>query len=360
MSGVYALAVADFGGAVAWVVPTYKNSRPVWRFIEQQAKRSPLIRVLRSDKIVEFPSGGRVSVYSADSDADSIRSDAFDLAIVDEAARVTEEAVYDAIMPTLADSAGRLMAISTPKGRNWFYRDFMRAKGGAADMFAVKAPTYANPLPNIRAAYLLAKERVSARTFAQEWNAEFVDDTGGVFRNVRLCSTATPQSEPFKDHFYAFGVDWGRTTDSTVITVIDTTLRACVYLDRFTEVDWTTQLMRLQALADKFRPYIVWAEANSMGGPLTEELSRRDVPVVPFTTTNDSKRSIIDALALALERQDIHIVPDETMINELEAYEVTTTGTGLVKMGAPPGLHDDCVMSLALAWQACTRGALFL
>ena len=35
-----------------------------------------------------------------------------------------------------------------------------------------------------------------------------------------------------------------------------------------------------------------------------------------------------------------------------QAYEMDKTPSGMVRYGAPEGMHDDCVMSLALAWAA--------
>ena len=360
MCGAYALAVADFGGSVAWVAPSYKNSRPMWRFVERHVSQAPRVELLRSLRTAEFPSGGRIAIHSGDNNGDSLRSEDFDLVIVDEAARVTEAAIYDAIMPTLADRGGRLVAISTPKGRNWFYREFMRAKNGAKDYAAFTAPSVANPIRTIQEAYWRAKDLVSSRTWRQEWNAEFVDDTGGTFRGVRALATATRRDVAQDGHYYTFGVDWGRTNDFTVITVLDTSAQEVVARDRFTDTDWLTQMNRVVSLANKFKPYAIWAESNSMGGPLAEALAQRGLPIRPFVTTNESKRAIIDALALAFEGGKLRITDDEDLLTELEAYETKTTRLGTVTSGAPPGLHDDGVISLALAWQGLTSGSVFL
>ena len=53
MAGVYALTAADLGGAVAWVVPVYKNARAPWRFAE--AAVSPAgarVRVNRTERVI--------------------------------------------------------------------------------------------------------------------------------------------------------------------------------------------------------------------------------------------------------------------------------------------------------------------
>ena len=87
-----------------------------------------------------------------------------------------------------------------------------------------------------------------------------------------------------------------------------------------------------------------------------EQLQREGLPIQPFTTTHGSKMMVIDALALAFERAEIGLPDVPWLIAELEAYEAARTPTGLVRYGAPDGLHDDGVMSLALAWHAATAG----
>ena len=68
--------------------------------------------------------------------------------------------------------------------------------------------------------------------------------------------------------------------------------------------------------------------------------------------TPDTKAAAIEALALAFERGEIRILNDPVLTGELQAYEVDRTPSGIVRYSAPDGMHDDCVMSLALAWQA--------
>jgi len=138
MCGSLALACANEGASVAWVAPTYRNSRPLWRLAERMT--SPVadsLIIRRAERTIEFPSGGSLSIYSADS-PDSIRGEAFDLVIVDEAAMVDERVWYDVLIPTLADRRGRALLISTPRGRNWFWREYERCKQESA---AWRAPS---------------------------------------------------------------------------------------------------------------------------------------------------------------------------------------------------------------------------
>jgi hypothetical protein len=175
-----------------------------------------------------------------------------------------------------------------------------------------------------------------------------------VARHIRDAATAVRQHAAQPDHTYVFGVDWGRTNDATAIAVIDCTLQALIALDRFTQVEYAQQIGRLRALAERFRPQAIVAEANSMGGPLIEQLRREGLPVQSFVTTNATKAAIIDSLALAFERGTLAIVPDPILLGELQAYVMERLPSGLIRYGARVG-HDDTVMALALALSAASR-----
>lgn len=362
MSGTLALSVADHGGAVAWVVPTYKNARPTWRFCEiMTGPVANQLKINKTERVIEFPSGGWLGVYSGDNDV-SLRGDAFDLVIADEAARLSETTYTDVILPTLADRDGVCFLISTPRGRNWFFQEFTRAYGDGVQAAAFTAPSTANPMPTIQRAAERARELVSDRTYRQEWLAEFLDDGGGVFRRIREAATATPQDGAQVGHLYILGADWGRTNDATVLTVVDATTREVCYIDRMLDTDYRLQTSRLRALSERFNVAQIVAETNSMGGPLVEQLLGEGLPVMGFTTSNASKALIIDALALAFERDELRILNDAQLIAELQAYEAERLPGGMIRYSAPAGMHDDYVMSLALAWHGANvpgAGKLF-
>ena len=340
-------------GRVAWIAPTYKNTRPLWRWLLQATSddvRAKRMRLSRSDRTIETTKGGFLGVFSGDN-IDSIRGEAFHLVVIDEAARIPEDAWGDAVMPTLADYGGQSVLISTPKGKNWFYTEWLRGQSDGQSIMSWQAPTNANPNPNIRRAFRLVQDRVSADTYRQEWLAEFVDG-GSVFRNVTSCAVSTAQDGPQDGHEYVMGVDWAQSNDFTVLTVLDITTNEVAAIDRFNQIDYHTQLNRLEAMYDRFRPHVIISEKNSMGGPLSEALVMRGLPVQMFTTTNTTKSEIIQALALAFEQNSISILADHVLVNELQAYEQNRLPSGAWRYSAPSGMHDDMVMSLALAWSA--------
>lgn len=358
LCGCVSLAAAAHGAKVAWWVPTYKNARPAWRWIEAATSglvASGAVRLNRTERYLGFPySQGYLAVFSADNDVAG-RGDWFNLAVLDEGARIPEATWTEVIQPGLADADGDALIPSTPAGRNWFWREWERGRQQMdTERAAFTAPSSANPMPTIRRAYELARERVPDRVFRQEWDAEFLEDSGGVFRKVRAAATARPQERGQDGHRYVFGVDWGKVADFTVIAVVDATTQELVHLDRSNRVDYALQVGRLLALYAAFKPDAVYAEQNAMGEPIVEQLQRQNVPVQPFQTTNASKAAVIDGLALAFERGELRILDDPVLIGELQAYQAERLPSGLLRYGAPEGMHDDCVIALALAYHGAS------
>ncbi len=340
---------------VAYFSPTYKLLIEVWRLLETTLQ--PIIsRSNATERRIELITGGVIECWSMDN-PDAGRSRRYARAVIDEAGLVADlgERWQAAIRPTLADLRGDAWLMGTPKGRNFFWECYNRGMDDAqSDWMCWQKPTGANP--HIHPDEIEAmRQELTERRFAQEILAQFLDDAGGVFRGVLACATLerTPDHDP--SHTYVIGCDWGKSNDYTVFSVVDVTARTLVAMDRSNRVDYTVQRGRLQGLCDVWKPASVIAESNSMGQPIIEALARSGLPVRPFTTTNASKSVIIEALALAFERKDITILNHPVLTAELQAYEAQKLPSGLTRYSAPEGMHDDCVMALAMAWGSLGR-----
>lgn len=349
------LGIAARGGRAWWVAPSYKMSEVGWRPLRQIATRIEGVDVRRVDRQIVLPGGGEVSVRSADN-PDSLRGDGLDLVVVDECAFVIEEAWTEALRPALSDRQGAAMFISTPKGRNWFWRAYMRGQdGNEAEWQSWRFPTASNP-------YIQSGEIEAARkmlpelAFQQEYLAEFLEDSGLVFRNIRAC-IALPPSGPEPGRAYVMGVDWAQSHDFTVLTVMDVATRQVVEIDRFNQIGWDVQRGRLAAMARRWNVQQILAEQNSIGGPNIEQLQSEGLPVRAFQTTNETKQNIVVALQLAFERAEIRIPDNPALIAELEAFEAERLPSGRWRYQAAQGMHDDMVISLALALEAANTSA---
>jgi hypothetical protein len=337
---------------VAWFAPTYKDMLEVWRAMNN-ILHPIILRSNASEHRIENKAGGVLEFWSLEN-VNAGRGRKYARAIIDEGAFSARllDIWHNAIRPTLVDYHGDGYFFSTPKGRNGFWQLWQLATNDP-EWRSWQMPTNVNPwIPQseIEAMRVSLPERV----FQQEILAAFIEDAGGVFRRVMDAATADGEMMHGPDVQYTIGVDWGKSNDWTVAIVLDHT-GAMVAMDRFNQIDYALQLGRLYALCDKYPPSTIIAESNSMGQPLVEQLQRAGLPVQPFQTTNASKAQAIDALALAFERGDIRILPDASLIAELQAYEAERLPSGLLRYGAPNGMHDDCVMALALAWQGIAQ-----
>jgi hypothetical protein len=53
----------------------------------------------------------------------------------------------------------------------------------------------------------------------------------------------------------------------------------------------------------------------------------------------------------------LQIWRDQTLLDELAAFEYEILPSGRVRYSAPDGMHDDCVIALALAFWNLKNGA---
>jgi hypothetical protein len=112
---------------------------------------------------------------------------------------------------------------------------------------------------------------------------------------------------------------------------------------------------RIRAATSRYNEAQVLVDSTGAGEPIFEALRHAGCYVRPYQFTARSKSALIDALALLFEQRQIVIPKKEIWpegIEELEAFEYSITDAGSVRTSAPYGVHDDCVIALALAaWE---------
>lgn len=351
--------VAIKGGRAWWIAPTYKMAEVGWRPMLKTAMQLDDVDIRLVDRLLTFPGGGTIAVRSAD-DPDKLRGESLDLAVFDEAAYTKREAWTHAIRPALTDRQGMALFFSTPRGRNWFWELHQLGKRGEEGWASFQYPTSDNPLMPVKE-IKTAKDILPEIIFRQEYLAEFIDDQGGVFRRVQQAAMLEAvEPEPDSDRQYIAGVDVASSIDYTVVTVMDVETKEMAYMDRFNRVDYPVLIDRLAAVYDRWNLDTMVIEANSIGRPVIDHMVERGLAVVPFTTTNATKQSVIQGLQSAFEHGNIKIIDDPVLIGELLSFESKRNPSGSFSYSAPDGMHDDCVMSLALAWDAISNSRAVL
>lgn len=176
VSGALTIKRVLEGGHVMWIGPSYQIAEIGWRTLEWFGKQIPGAHI--ADRRLTI-NNGWVQVRSADSEG-GLRGEGLDLLIVDECAHIRNfGAIWEQeLRPALSDRKGGAMFISTPKGYSYFF-DLFDQKGD--DWKSWQLPTSSNPFidpSEIESARL----QLPALVFRQEYEAEFVQLAGAMFR----------------------------------------------------------------------------------------------------------------------------------------------------------------------------------
>jgi hypothetical protein len=334
LSQIEIIRKALLGKYVAYITPTYKLAKT---FFDKLANAVPF-ESNRSDLTIKFPNGGSVEFYTGER-LDNLRGRKFHFIVVDEASFIPhlEDGWLNSIRPTLTDYKGEALFLSTPKGRNFFYSLFL--KDGEPDWQSFKFSTYDNP-------YIDPKEVDDARmqlpaiVFEQEYMANPAENIANPFGSSHIQQCIYPMS---KEQPVVFGIDLAKSIDWTCIIGLDRLGSVC-YFDRF-QKDWKQTKDTIKLL-----PRIpILLDSTGVGDPIFEDLQREGLAVTGLKFTSISKQQLMEGLATAIQ-QRIIMFPEGRIVEELEVFEYQYSKQG-VKYSAPDGYHDDCVMSLGLAWQ---------
>src|SRR3972149_2359402 len=268
---------------------------------------------------------------------------------MDEASRTKEDA-WHAVRSTLTATRGKFRGIGNVKGRkNWFYNLCRMAEAGAPDMEYHKLIA-----ADAVAAGILSQEEIDdarrvlpENVFRELYLAEPSDDGGNPFglSNIELCVIPALSTRPP----IVWGWDLAKSVDWTVGIALDDTGAACRF-ERFQKPWRETK----DIIKSKTGSCPALVDSTGVGDPVLEDLQAGGGSYEGLKFTQHSKQQLMEGLAVAIQQQKINF-PDGIIKQELDCFEYEYTRTG-VRYSAPSGLHDDCVVALALANSAYTAG----
>lgn len=332
-----------------YVTSTYTAAKNiVWRdpwMLKRYLPMEIVSKVNESEMYVEFKNGSILSLHGGDN-PDSLRGiNAFGV-VMDEAPLCKRELWEEILRPIIAQDITRwAMFIFTPSGRNWIYEYWVRAKA-TKEWKTYQLSASQSNIISIDELEKIKKE-IPQRVFAQEFENQFTDSATSVFKNVHECVSGTLES-PRSGLTYVTGIDLAKTVDFTVLTTICRETRQVVDWQRFNQLEWTLQKMKIVETVKKFRSLCV-VDSTGIGDPITEDLTRQGISVMPFKITSQTKKDLIERLIISIEQRLVTFPDIIELTEELNAFTYDVTTFGNIRYTAPEGLHDDCVISLALA-----------
>jgi len=333
-------------GNYFYVAPTYRQAKLIsWDIFKFYSIPQIVSKVNEGELYIELVNGSKIFLKGADS-PDSLRGVSLAGLIIDEAAYCRSEIWTTILQPSLIDTGGWVMFISTLNGFNWFWDLFVGA--AQKDNWARWLLRASETKVIAEDELLRLKGEMSEAMYAQELECEPQENAGAVFRRVKENSVLTPR-QPEEGHQYVIGVDLAKYQDWTVLSIFDYNTNEQVYLDRFQRIDWSLQQEKIKAAAFRYNSASVLIDATGVGDPILEGLQGHGVNAEGLHLSASSKKDIINKLAMMLSQDRTKLLVDETQINELEQYQYEMTQAGNLRMNAPEGKHDDIVIADALA-----------
>lgn len=331
-----------------WVSPIFSQAKKV--FNELEAAANKIIKSSnKADLTITFINGSTIQFLGAER-YDSIRGFSFNYVVIDEAAFIKEQAVNEAIFPTLSAIGKKCLIISTPKSKNWFYTHYLKGFNEGGDYISFQGISTDNP--HIDADFINEQAKsLPTDIFRQEYLAEFSEATNDVFRGLDDVCILDYYEQPNRTKSYYFGIDVGISNDFTVLTILDEAGR-CANILRFNgkSLDETGE-----TIISELKRYSIkggYCERNNIGQAVYEYLSRKNIRVKGFQTTQESKTQGIRALMQDIENKVLEL-PSKNLFphlyNELSSYTYKISANGKLSFSHPNGQHDDCVDSLFLA-----------
>ena len=317
--------VAAGGKRAGWFAPSYKYTQEAWRTLTQVLK-PVIVKENAAEKRIETTSGGTVEVWSLSNDRDAGRSRRYDLAVIDEAAKIhtLKHAWPEAIRPTLADTGGGAWFLSTPKGRNYFHDLYQRAAKDDA-WASWQMPTSTNP--HIQPEEIKAlRHELPARVFAQEVEAKFIlDHEGALWSRDQIHDRRAEKAPSLKRIVVGVDPSGGGDAIGIVACGLGVDGRGYVLSDRTTTGSphaWGSAVVGCYRQTEADR---VVAERN-FGGDMVESTLRTvdaQLPVTMVTASRGKQQRAEPVAALYEQGKVSHVGTHATLEEEMATWDPT-------------------------------------
>lgn len=294
--------------------------------------------------------------------------------------RKEKDYMFSAVTPMLVPG-GQLVVVGTPLHNDDLYADLKQNRSYQFRTYPACDENFGNvlwPTRYPRERLEAIRDEVGSTRFAREYRSIPISDDSSLFpeRIVSECfdkdfemPSGLTDEERTKLQVYT-GVDLAMSAtvgaDFTVITTIGLDQyknRWILDMRRKKGLSMTEQLREIEDVHRNFGPQKILIEDNNFQRVFKDELVRRtDMPVEGFTTTRYNKNSMekgVPSLQILFENKKFVIArktPRDRRITDVLVHELRCFSWQDGKL-AGIGAHDDHVMSLWMANEACSTGS---
>ncbi|MFH2048155.1 MAG: terminase family protein [bacterium] len=284
---------------------TQDQANIIFNQVVRFARQSKIIEPLLTSIVrtpypkMEFGNGSTIEARSTQNRGEYLLGNDYDLFIFDEVAFETDPdyVVEEVIVMRLADREGRLDLISTPNGKNWFYKRVRDILSGKRNGYA----QYGDSRENIYISQEYLEERLkyfSDHRIQQNIMGQFVDTGGEILRSDYIENAL----EGFIENRNNFddllkgkcplisGWDLARKRTATVGITIAVTDKGVfvVKLERLRLFDWEVVLEKIRQRQMEFPGQLI-VDGTGLGDVIVEQLKDFNPSSVIFTPSSKAE-----------------------------------------------------------------------
>ena len=336
-----------------YITTTNSAARKFFTDMGEFCKESSLVSLNSSLLEMTFWNGSIIYFKSSESQLRGISCKRGGIMVVDECAFLKSD-IWTSILPFTTVSKANTLIASTPwTKRGMYYTFYERALSGDPGYHLIDTRDY-------DLSYFISEDQreeyrkiLSPQAFRTEIDGEFMDSTSGVFGDYQSIY-AEPED---KDPVWC-GIDFSVSVggDDTVLTGFNKSKQQCLlYYDN----SIADPVQRAEKLADIINSYPsikkVICETNSMGSTfisiMRRKLKRPNI-LEEFTTTNSTKKDIIENLVSLIGQKEITLIDDPKQDYEFAIFQLVELKNGNYSYAADTKVQnskDDIVMATAFA-----------
>lgn len=336
-----------------YITTTNSAARKFFTDMGEFCKESSLVSMNGSLLEMTFWNGSIIYFKSSESQLRGISCKRGGIMVVDECAFLKSD-IWTSILPFTTVSKANTLIASTPwTKRGMYYTFYERALSGDPGYHLIDTRDY-------DLSYFISEDQreeykkiLSPQAFRTEIDGEFMDSTSGVFGDYQSIYAEPEDKEPV----YC-GIDFSVSVggDDTVLTGFNKSKQQCLlYYDN----SIADPVQRAEKLADIINSYPsikkVICETNSMGSTfisiMRRKLKRPNI-LEEFTTTNSTKKDIIENLVSLIGQKEITLLDDPKQDYEFAIFQLVELKNGNYSYAADTKVQnskDDIVMATAFA-----------
>lgn len=347
-------AFNNSGSTSYFISPTNNQARKVFNDIKKLIGNSPLTEKMNETTCeIRFRNGSEIGFKSAEM-GDNLRGYTVKngALFIDEAAFIKDDTI-SLLLPYITVSQSPIIMVSTPRRKSGtFYNWYEKALNGEKGFKYLDVNDFDNSFFINEDQINSYKSIMTPEKFKNEILGLFSDNNEGLFGDYQSLYKLPDDLNPVYG-----GIDFSTTgNDATVISCFNKNKEQCIIWYDRNEKD---PVKRVEMMADFINSHptfqSIYAETNSMGSiyiSLLRKLLHNPNIIKDFTTTNNSKKDIIENLVKLMGRKEISLLDDKQQDYELNIFICIPLSKGNYTYGNDPKAsngHDDCIMATAMA-----------